>query len=512
MNGLRELIGLAVRLIGFVLFVAEGLILMAVQYVLLPALLVCLAVAVVRALKLKPTAAKTAAQPEGDPERAKVYGEKLAKMVQIETVSSRFDPDRAKFLAFQESLRDLFPHVFAACEVHHPGDGLVLHLKAENPKGEPILLMSHHDVVEAQGDGWEHAPFSGDIDETGRVWGRGTVDTKGSLMCELQALEELLQKGWKPEKDVYITSSCTEEWSGPSAPEIVAWLKARGVRLGMLLDEGGMILEEPVGGVKGRYAMVGVLEKGYGDVRFIARSKGGHASAPTKNSPLPRLGALMQHIEKHSPFKAKITPTVKEMFTRLAPNASFPLKLVFSNLWLFGPVLKRAMPAISPAAAAMMRTTCAFTTAKGSEGLNVLPLEAYVTANLRFIHHQANEESLACLEKLAKKHGCEMEIITQEEPCPVVDYTGAPFKLLEAVAGEIYPGYGVVPYVMTGGTDAKYYGEICDHCLRFAPIEIDNQQYGSIHSVNENVFARALVPAVDFYKSVLEKYCADEGI
>ena len=483
-----------------------------VLYVLLPALLVCLVIAVIRTLTIRPTAAKTAEKPASDPVRAGEYAKTLSQMVKIETVSSRFDPDRAKFLAFQESLKDLFPRVFAACEVHHPGDGLVLYLKAENPKGEPILLMSHHDVVEAKNEGWEHAPFSGDIDETGRVWGRGTVDTKGSLMCELQALEELLQMGWKPEKDVYITSSCTEEWSGPCATEIVNWLKARGVRLGMLLDEGGMILEEPVGGVKGRYAMVGVLEKGYGDVRFIAHSKGGHASAPTKNSPLPRLGALMQHIEKHSPFKAKITPTVKEMFTRLAPNASFPLKLVFSNLWLFGPVLKKAMPAISPAAAAMMRTTCAFTTAKGSEGLNVLPLTAYVTANLRFIHHQANEASLACLEKLAKKHGCEMEVITQETPCPVVDYTGAPFKLLEEVAGEIYPGYGVVPYVMTGGTDAKFYGEICDHCLRFAPIEIDNQQYGSIHSVNENLHASALVPAVDFYKSVLEKYCARENI
>jgi len=476
-------------------------------YVVLPVLLVCIAASAIRALMLKPTAAKNAEPPKADPARAAQYAQKLSAMVKIETVSSRFDADRTKFHRFQQSLPALFPHVFERCEVFHPGDGLVLCLKADQPKGEPILLMSHHDVVEAGGEGWDHAPFSGDIDETGRIWGRGTVDTKGSLMCELQALEELLASGWKNEKDVYITSSCTEEWSGPSAPAIVAFLKERGVRLGMLLDEGGMILSEPVGGVKGRYAMVGVLEKGYGDVRFTARSRGGHASAPVKNTPLPRLGALMQDIEKHSPFRAKLTPTVCEMFTRLAPNASFPLRLVFANLWLFGPVLTRAMGAISPAAAAMMQTTCAFTTAKGSEGLNVLPSSAYVTANLRFIHHQPNEESLALLRKRADRFGVEMEVITQDHPCPVVDYKAAPFALLEEVAGEVYPGYGVVPYVMTGGTDAKYYGEICDHCLRFAPIEIDSQQYGSIHSVNENIFAAALVPAVDFYKRVLDIYC-----
>lgn len=472
------------------------------------ALLACMAAAVVRALMLRPTAALHAVPPEADETRAKAYGKKLSAMVKMETVSSRFDPDRAKFHAFQQSLKMLFPRVFAACEEYHPGDGLVLKLKAENPCGEPVLLMSHHDVVEAAGEGWDHGAFSGDIDEEGRVWGRGTVDTKGSLMCELQALEELLESGWKPETDVYITSSCTEEWSGPSAPAIVSWLKEQGVHLGMLLDEGGMILEEPVGGVKGRYAMVGVLEKGYGDVRFTARSHGGHASAPKKNSPLPRLGALMQDIDQHSPFKAKITPTVHEMFMRLAPNASFPLRLVFANLWLFGPLLKKAMPAISPAAAAMMQTTCAFTTAAGSQGLNVLPSAAYVTANLRFIHHQANEESLELLAARARKYDVEMDVITQDHPCPIVDHTAAPFRLLEEVAAQIYPGYGVVPYVMTGGTDAKYYADVCDHCLRFAPIEINSQQYGSIHSVNENLHQRALVPAVDFYKQVLRLYAS----
>ena len=136
------------------------------------ALAVCLAVAVVRTLMIRPTPAKTAQPPKADPKRAKAYGEKLSAMVKMETVSSRFDPDREKFYAFQQSLPTLFPRVFESCEVYHPGDGLVLYLKSEHPKAEPILLMSHHDVVEAKSEGWEHAPFSGDIDEEGRVWGR----------------------------------------------------------------------------------------------------------------------------------------------------------------------------------------------------------------------------------------------------------------------------------------------------------------------------------------------------
>ena len=124
-------------------------------------------------------------------------------------------------------------------------DGSLLYKWAGNGKAEPILLMSHHDVVEAGGE-WEHEPFSGDIDETGRVWGRGAVDTKASLCCIFGAIEELIVEGYKPPMDVYIASSCTEEWSGDGAPATVQHLKDRGIHLKLVLDEGGMIIEEPV--------------------------------------------------------------------------------------------------------------------------------------------------------------------------------------------------------------------------------------------------------------------------
>ena len=92
----------------------------------------------------------------------------------------------------------------------------------------------------------------------------------------------MIKEGFQPACDVYISSSCTEEWSGEGAPLICEYFKQEGIHLSMLLDEGGMIIEEPIAGVKGIYGMVGIVEKGYGDVKFIARGKGGHASAPGK--------------------------------------------------------------------------------------------------------------------------------------------------------------------------------------------------------------------------------------
>ena len=476
---------------------------MEVLWIVLGLILLLVLVVVGRALFLKPTSAQTAKIALDHSERADKYGKQLSTLIQKETISSRFDADRTKFLEFHEILAEMFPNVHRTCE-KHVFNGSLLYKWQGKGVNEPILFMSHHDVVEATGT-WEHGAFSGDIDETGRVWGRGTVDTKASLFCMLTAVEELLADGYEPACDVYIASSCTEEWSGEGAPLTVEYLKEQGVKFAYLMDEGGMIIEEPVGGVKGTYGMVGVLEKGYGDVKFIAKGKGGHASAPKKNTPLVRLGKFMTAVEKKSPFVDKFCPTVKEMFKRMAPNMNFGMKLIFANMWLFEGLLKKLLPIISSAAGAMLHTTLAFTMAKGSDGLNVLPQEAYVTGNMRFIPHQDMEESIEVISEVAKKYDIETEVIYTDESCPVVDFNSKPFHMIEEVAAEVYPGVGICPYVMTGGTDAKFYRELSENCLRFAPIYIDEQQYASIHGLNENISQGALPLSVDFYKKMIER-------
>ena len=214
-------------------------------------------------------------------ERELFYGKKLGKMIRCETISSSFQQDLGKFYRFHEILEELFPNIHRICEKYEFNGSLFFKWKGKG-QGEPILFMSHQDVVEASGV-WKHDPFGGEIAD-GAVWGRGTVDTKGSLFCFLQAVEELIAKDYVPACDVYLASSCTEEIGGEGAPLTVKWLQNNGVHLKFLMDEGGMIKEEPMKGVKGRFAMVGCLEKGYGDVRFTAKGNGGHASIPQKQN------------------------------------------------------------------------------------------------------------------------------------------------------------------------------------------------------------------------------------
>lgn len=467
---------------------------------LIPALLVLLLlIALVRTL-LMPNKRSDYAAPEADA-RAMLLAQKLSKMIQYDTTSHANVHEEEKFLGFHKVLEELFPLVHEKLERTVIDGNLLYYWKGKSSE-KPILLMSHQDVVPAEGE-WLHEPFSGDIAD-GKVWGRGASDTKCSVMAFFEAVEELLREGYTPECDVYLASSCTEEWAGDGAPKIVEELKRRGVELFIVCDEGGGIISEPIGGIKGNFAMVGVFEKGKADVKFTARSTGGHASAPAKNTPIARLAAFVNEVETHTPFKRKFLPEVSAMFARLAPYAPFGLKLVMGNLWLFAPIMKPVLGRISAQAGAMLQTTIAFTMQSGSDAYNVLPQEATLGANMRFIPHQGEKESLEIIKALAAKHGLETEIVHSNDYTEPVDINGEAFKLVEKVIGETFPGLPVSPYVMTGATDAQFYQPICPSCIRFAPVIYGPEQMKGMHGLNENIEYNCLPGAVSFYQNLIK--------
>ena len=449
------------------------------------------------------TPARTAGwQPVSDGEREKVYAEKLAEMVRYETVSYKGQIQREKFLGFHEVLARLFPLVHENLEKTEIDGSLLFYWKGKHAD-RPVVLMGHQDVVPAEGV-WEHGPFSGDI-ENGRVWGRGSADTKCSVMAFFQAVEELLKEGYVPDQDVYLSSASTEEIAGDGAVKLVEELERRGVRPYLVSDEGGSIVTEPMAGLKGNFAMVGVLEKGQGNLEIAARSTGGHSSYPPKNSPIVRLSKFVAAMDRHSPMKLRMNPEAQAMFENMAPYGPFWMRLLFGNMWLFKPLLTRLMPSISAQAAALLRTTVAPTMQSGSEGMNVLPQEATLTLNLRYIPHQNREESNAAIQKLAKKFDLEVRVLDGYPACEPVDTGSEAFRLLEEVIGEVFPKLPIIPYVMTGGTDARHYQKICDACIRFSPVVYGPAQMKGMHGLNEYLDTYSLPGAVDFYKTLIRK-------
>ena len=131
-----------------------------------------------------------------DETRTKEYAARLSRLIQIETISQNGQTDLTKFRRFHAVLKQEFPHISVACQWEEFDGSLLLRWPGQDSAKAPVLLMNHHDVVAAEG-AWKYPPFSGEIAE-GKVWGRGTLDTKGGLFGMLQAADELAAEGFIP--------------------------------------------------------------------------------------------------------------------------------------------------------------------------------------------------------------------------------------------------------------------------------------------------------------------------
>ncbi len=436
-------------------------------------------------------------------ERTARYAGTLSGLIRLETVSGPATSGDPKFHAFREALKAAFPALFSRGEYTEFTDGFALRWPGRDPALQPDLYMNHHDVVEA-GGAWQYPPFSGETAE-GRLWGRGTLDDKGGLWAMLQAADELVLEGVTPPRDIWFFSASTEETTGRGAEAAARWFEEKGLRFRVCLDEGGFMMEEPIPGAKGTYAMIGVGEKGCADLKFIARSRGGHASTPPRNTPLVRLGCFMAEADRQDIFEAKLNPAICEMLRCFAPRMQGQQAKILARPELFHSVLIPLLLHMSPSAAALLRSTIAFTMAQGSDGTNVLPAEAWVVGNLRYSHHQGQQASLDAIRKLAAEYDVEMEVLDPGTPSGLTDYTGEGYARVRDAVSAVFPGVVPAPYLLTGASDARFLDRISDHTLRFLPFTADSGQVASIHGLDENVTLADLAPAVDFYKYLMRE-------
>lgn len=429
------------------------------------------------------------------------YAEKLAKMIQCKTVSAYNETDLTRFYSFHEVLKELFPNVFSVSEFYDFKGSILLKWKGKND-GKPILFMNHFDVVDG-GEGWSREPFGGEIAD-GKIWGRGTVDTKSGLFSMLQAAEELISDGFVPEKDIYFESACTEECDGAGAEAISQYLKDNGIRFEYSLDEGGLIVKDPVGSSDNMFAMIGTGEKGCADIKFIARSNGGHASMPGKNTPIARLAKFVSDVERSNIFTVYLSPVALEMLTRIGGKNKGAFGFALRHAKGLKVLFRFIMPRTSAAASAMTRTTLAFTMMKGSDETNVLPSEAWVMGNMRFSHHQGQKGSFEAVKKIADKYDIEMVVTDPGIESFISDYRCAAFEKIERAVTENFTDVTPSPYVANSASDNRFMSKVCDACFGFAPFPVNDQQFDSIHGTDENIDIDTLPHAVDFYKYLMK--------
>ncbi len=439
-----------------------------------------------------------------DSSRYDKYARDLARMIRRRTIAKEAEKYAADFEGFNRDLAELFPAVHAKLEKIELGGALLYRWPGKDSGREPILLMSHLDVVDSEGE-WQQPAFEGVIRD-GIIWGRGAVDTKGPLCAIFNAVEELLGEGFMPERDVYIASSHNEEILGDGALKTVEYFKAQGIRLEMVMDEGGAVIDPPMPGIKNNFAMIAMHEKGRATLRFTAKAPVSHSLNVSIGAPLVNLAHFVAQVDSRPPFIRKLNPQVRAMFGSLAPYMGLPQRLLFANLWLFGPLFVRLMPKVNESAAAMLGTTIVFTQASGSDSPQVAPKEATITGYLRYTFKEDLEIELENLRELALKHDIEMEVLEIEPYAVPSDVNSPVFSYVRGCINEVLPDVGVAPFILLAGTDARRYSCICDNLIRFAPIRINDQQLKSVHNIDENISIKALGDAVHLYKRIIRGY------
>ena len=472
--------------------------------IILAIIVILLAVILVRAINFKPKA-----EPERTVENISFDEDAaidaLGQLVRCKTVSE-YDPsteDNEEFSKLLNLLPTLYPSVFETCEYKEfPDRGILFKWKGQE-EGDPAVFMAHYDVVPVEEENWTRPAFDALI-EDGVMWGRGTLDTKNTFNGVLSAGENLIKQGFVPKHDIYFAFSGGEEVNGPGARNIVAYFKEKGITPSMVLDEGGAVVDNIFPGVKESCGLIGIAEKGMMNVRFDYEGNGGHASAPAPHTPVGRLSAACCRLENH-PFKIHFTKPALEMFDTLGRRSTFLYRVIFANLWCFGPVLDLICKKSGGELNALVRTTTAFTMMSGSKAPNVIPPKASMTANFRVNPAETIDSALEYVKKTINDDEINVTLLNYLNPSVIsrTDCDGW-YRVRNAVV-DTWKGSIAAPYLMVQCSDSTYYGEISDRVYRFSAADMTVDERHSIHGNDEHIRISTVKKAVEFFIRVMKE-------
>lgn len=471
--------------------------------------------------------------------------ELLSGAVQIPTVSyDDLDMDPLKeprleiFSELHKYLIGKFPLVSKHLELINTY-GLLYTLKGSDPSLKPAVFMAHQDVVPVEKStvkDWEHPPFSGFFDGT-YIWGRGTSDTKNSLVAILEASESLLEQKHEFNRDVIIAFGYDEEVGGfRGASPLADTIRERygdDDSVEFIVDEGSSVTQ--IGDAV--LGAVGVTEKGYTDLNLILHTPGGHSSVPPDHTGIGILSALLVQIEndhiantKYSLNSDDVTATFFQCLAKYDSTLDENTQDVYTDVSKLSEFLKNDVskrPLIS--------TTQAIDVIGGGVKINALPEQVKASINHRVDVHETTQQvldnvvgTIANVLKTGKygKIGIKVngetylegesnafiEVTNGEtiEPAPISPYDpdSRTWQLLASTTAHTLEEWfdieyaGTVPLLMTGNTDTKQYLGLTRDIYRYT-VGLPNSG-AHAHTVNEYISLESHLATVIWFYELLQ--------
>jgi carboxypeptidase PM20D1 len=425
----------------------------------------------------------------------------LSRAIQYRTISFSEEaiPDSAAFNGFHRFLEETFPRVHATLGLEKINQYSLLYTwQGTDPTQKPIILMSHQDVVPVDQPtlaDWEAGPFEGRITDT-HIIGRGTMDDKGSLIALMESVEMLLEEGFRPSRTIYLAFGHDEEVGGSNgAAKIAEHLEKKGFEAAMTLDEGGFIAEGIIPGMDAPVAMVNLAEKGFASFRLIVETRGGHSSQPPRENTIGMLATAIVELENNQ-LPYKLVKPIDYQFEYMGAELPFLKKMAFANPWLFKKPILQALNA---------HTTTAPTIIQGGVKNNVIPTVAEATINFRILPGETIESVQAHIQKIVGEKIRVEPVGFLTNPSPVSGIDSEGFKTLEKTIRSVFPDAVVVPGLVGGGTDARYFYDISEDVYRFYPIRINSESMTRFHGIDEKIGKEEYREMIEFTYQLIRK-------
>ncbi|MES1158985.1 MAG: M20/M25/M40 family metallo-hydrolase [Terricaulis silvestris] len=435
----------------------------------------------------------------------------LSQAIRFRTVSlsGGETDDPAQFTQFHTWLARTYPAFYAAAKLEVVGGNSLLFTWTGSDRAQPpMLLLAHQDVVPAPPDtraAWQADPFGGEI-RGDAIWGRGSMDDKGSLISLLEAADMLARTGAKPKRTIIFAFGHDEEIGGAQgAKQMSALLHQRGIRAWFALDEGMVaVANHPLTG--GPAALIGISEKGAGTLRIVAHDEPGHSSMPPPQTAVSTLAQAVTRVhEMRIDRSLEGGGPAYEMMRALAPQMSWTNRMAIANEWLFGPMLRQRL-ANNRAAQALLGTTNAPTMINGGVRPNVLPGEATAYVNLR-IHPRDRAADLLARARESVKGMEGVSVDWAEEPSEasaVSRVDSSSYALIAALSRAAIPQAPVAPGLVLAGTDSRLYWEVAENVYRYQPMLLAEADYETIHGVNEHITMANYERMIRFYAGLMQ--------
>jgi acetylornithine deacetylase/succinyl-diaminopimelate desuccinylase-like protein len=384
-------------------------------------------------------------------------------------------------------------------EAGAPGRGnVVARLAGADPERGALLIHGHLDVVPAEPADWSVHPFSGAV-ENGYVWGRGAVDMKDMVGMMIAVARHFKRSNIVPPRDLVFAFVSDEEHGGTYGAQ---WLVDHRPELFEGVTEaigevGGFALTVPTrDGGERRLYLIETAEKGIAWMRLSVRGRAGHGSMVHSDNAVTAVAEAVAKLGRHR-FPLVLTDPVAQFLTAVAEETG--LEFDVNSPDLEGQVAK--LGDIGRIVGATLRDTANPTMLKAGYKANVIPATAEAVVDCRVLPGRRE----AFEREVDEIIGPDV-VRSWERDLPSVETTfdGDLVDAMNDALLALDPGARSVPYMLSGGTDAKAFSRLGIRCFGFAPLRLppDLDFAALFHGVDE----RVPVDALEFGVRVLERF------